>query len=505
MATHTRPIEDATLLQLLMERMVDYAIFLLTPDGHVASWNAGAERLKGYTADEIVGQHFSRFYTDEDRAAGRPAHLLTIASNAGRVEDVGWRVRKDGSRFWADVVITALRDDEGVLRGFAKVVRDQSETRIAEEQLSRSEQRFSTLVDSIKDYAIFLLSPDGTVLTWNQGAERLKGYAPHEIIGQSFERFYPAELRAAGHPQELLSIAIADGRVEEEGWRVRKDGSLFWADVVITALRNDNDKLIGFAKVTRDLSDRRAAEEQLRLSEERFRTLVDSIKDYAIFRLAPDGTVLTWNLGAQTLNGYFAQEIIGQSFELFYTEEDRRGGRPRALLAIAREQGRVEDKGWRVRKGGERFWADVVITALRNEHGELVGYAKVTRDLTEQLQAENDRAARLAAERTAERIERLQTATAALAAASRAAHAAEILTDVGMRIVGAAGGVVAFPTTDQAALEVIDARGYDARTVRVGQFVPVDGPAPLAYAWRTRAPVFLGSRAQVEVEFPELS
>jgi PAS domain S-box-containing protein len=265
------PVDDATLLELLVDRVVDYAIVVLTPEGRVASWNAGAERMKGYTADEIIGHHVERFYTVDERAAGLPARLLARARDEGRIEDEGWRVRKDGTRFWADVVITALNDDEGILRGFAKVTRDLTARRAAEVRLRRAERRTETLVDSIKEYAIFMLSPDGTVLTWNQGAEHLKGYAPHEIIGQSFTRFYTAASRAAGIPESLLAIARDQGRVEDEGWRVRKDGSQFWGDVVITALRDEAGRTIGFAKVTRDLTERRQAEEDraARLAAER--------------------------------------------------------------------------------------------------------------------------------------------------------------------------------------------------------------------------------------------
>jgi PAS domain S-box-containing protein len=369
--------EDTSLLRLLVERVLDYAIFALTPDGHIASWNAGAQRLKGYSAAEIIGQHFEQFYTAEDRVAGHPAQLLARARSEGRVEDEGWRVRKDGTRFWADVVITALFDDTGVLRGFAKVTRDRTEVRAAEEQLRQSEERFRTLVDTIRDYAIFLLSPEGEILTWNQGAQRLKGYEQSEIVGHSFKRFYTPEARAKGLPEQLLAAARADGRVEDEGWRVRKDGT--------------------------------------------------------------------------------------------------------------------------------RFWADVVITALRDGAGHLIGYAKVTRDLSDRRQAEHDRAARLAAERAAERIQRLQVATAALAAASRPEHAAEVLTDVAVRALDAAAGVIAFPTPDDDALEVIDVRGAQETTLLRQQRIGVTDEAPLAHAWRTNKPLFLQSRKQAETAYPDFA
>ena len=491
---------DAELFRLLVERVVDYAIFLLTPDGLVASWNAGAERVEGYAADEIIGESLERFYTLEDRLAGRPGQLLEAARQSGRVEDEGWRVRKDGSRFWAHVVVTALYGEKGELRAFAKITRDLSERRAASSELRESEQLFATMVDSIRDYAIFMLSPKGTVLTWNQGAERLKGYARDEIIGQSFEQFYTEAARQAGRPAELLRIAREAGRVEDLGWRVRKDGTRFWADVVITALTDERGQLIGFAKVTRDLSDWRSAEEQLRRSEQRFRTLVDSVKDYAIFMLSPEGIVLSWNQGAQRLKGYTPSEIIGQSFERFYTEADRAAGRPERLLSIARTEGRVEDEGWRVRKDGTHFWADVIITALTDDGGQLVGYAKVTRDLTERRQAEQDRAARMAAERAAERLERLQVATAALAAASRPESAGEVLADVATRALDADAGVTVTPSADGTTLEPIAVRGAPY----FSEPLPIDGPHPFSIAWHSRRPLFHQSRAQVPANYADL-
>ena len=248
--------------RLLVSTVRDYAILMLDPSGTVATWNAGAERLKGYTAHEIIGRSFEQFYTPDDRARGRPAHLLQIARDEGRVEDEGWRVRKDGTRFWADVIITALHDDSGTLVGYAKVTRDLTDRRAAELALAESEQRFRLLVSNVKDYAIFMLDPNGIVSTWNNGAERLKGYTASEIEGRSFETFYTPEDLARGWPKQELEIAQTEGRVEDIGWRVRKDGTRFWADVVITALYDHLGTLVGFAKVTRDLTERRRADEQ---------------------------------------------------------------------------------------------------------------------------------------------------------------------------------------------------------------------------------------------------
>ena len=248
--------------RLLVDSVQDYAIFALDPAGNVLSWNAGAERLKGYRPDEIIGRHFSLFYPPDANLAGKPEWELQTARREGRVEDEGWRIRKDGSRFWANVIITALRDPAGTLVGFAKVTRDLTERRRAEEELRDSEERFRLLVEGVRDYAIFMLDPDGSVASWNSGAERLKGYTPDEIIGRHFSLFYPAEDVAAGKPVWEMEIAAREGKYEEEGWRVRKDGSLFWASVLITALRGRKGALIGYAKVTRDLTERRALHER---------------------------------------------------------------------------------------------------------------------------------------------------------------------------------------------------------------------------------------------------
>ena len=251
------------------------------------------------------------------------------------------------------------------------------------------DERLQLLIDAVVDYGIFVLDPQGHVQTWNTGAQKLKGYAPDEIIGRHFSVFYPAESVAAGWPAQELQRATQQGRFEDEGWRVRKDGSRFWANVVITALRDASGELTGFAKITRDLTERRMHEEQLRVSEERVRLLVESVQDYAIFMLDPDGTVRGWNSGAQAIKGYAAHEIVGRHFSVFYTPEDQQAGKPEVALRAARSQGRVEDEGWRVRKDGSLFWANVVVTAIRSPAGELIGFAKVTRDMTARRRLED--------------------------------------------------------------------------------------------------------------------
>ncbi|HEX2198093.1 MAG TPA: PAS domain S-box protein [Burkholderiales bacterium] len=238
----------------------DYAIILLDRSGRVASWNVGAERIKGYAPAEILGQHFSVFYSDEAKQRRWPEQELKLAAEQGRFEDEGWRIAKGGRRFWADVVITALRDDAGELRGFAKTTRDLTERRQREESLLRSEERFRLLVDGVKDYAIFMLDCDGRVASWNAGAERMSGYGAQEVIGEHFSVFYPKEAVDKKWPEQELAMAREHGRFRDEGLRVRKSGTTFWADVVVTPLYDSQGALVGYAKVTRDLTDRKRVE-----------------------------------------------------------------------------------------------------------------------------------------------------------------------------------------------------------------------------------------------------
>jgi PAS domain S-box-containing protein len=359
--------------------------------------------LNGYKPDDIIGQHFSKFYPQDVMDRGWPEHELKVATAEGRFEDEGWRLRKDGSRFWANVIITALRDETGRLRGFSKVTRDLTERKQAEESLRRSEERFRHMVEGVQDYAIFMLDQHGNVATWNAGAERIKQYKADEIIGKHFSTFYPQDVADSGFPAHELKVAAAEGRFEDEGWRVRKDGSQFWANVVITAIKDDQGDLLGFTKVTRDLTARKQAEEALRRSEERFRLIVESAKDYAIFLLDPQGHVASWNPGAERFKGYKAHEIIGQHFSKFYPQEALDRGWPAHELKVAAAEGRFEDEGWRVRKDGSQFWANVVITALKDERGNLLGFSKITRDLTARKQAEEN-ARRLAEETAAHRV-----------------------------------------------------------------------------------------------------
>ncbi len=250
-------LHSPEVFRLLVDTVEDYAIFLLDPDGIIRSWNAGAERLKQYKADEIIGKHFSIFYTAHDLAMDKPAHELRIAAETGRFEDEGWRLRKDGSRFWANVVITRIRDENGNLIGFGKITRDLTDRR-------QGDLRFRLLVESVLDYGIFSMDTGGHITSWNIGAQRIKGYTAEEVSGKHFSMFYTEEDRRGGLPEHVLRTATEQGHFEGEGWRVRKDGTRFWASIVVTALRDEDGALYGFSKVTRDMSDRKALLEELK-------------------------------------------------------------------------------------------------------------------------------------------------------------------------------------------------------------------------------------------------
>ena len=325
---------------------------------------------------------------DEDQQRNVPAQILATAKEAGRHESEGWRLRKDGVRFWASAILHKVQDKAGRHIGFVQVTRDITQRKATQDALLESERRFRILVQGVTDYAICMIDPSGIVINWNTGAERIKGYTAGEIIGQHISRFYSREDRAAGLPARGLATAAREGRYETEGWRVRKDGTRFWAAVVLDAIHDPEGALIGFAKITRDITERREAQDRLRESERQFRLLVNGVTDYALFMLDPNGIVTSWNSGAERTKGYTAAEIIGQHFSRFYTDSARAAGVPTRALQTAMTQGRFEAEGWRVRKDGSLFWANVVIDPIVDDNGQVLGFSKLTRDITERRETQ---------------------------------------------------------------------------------------------------------------------
>ncbi len=328
--------------QLLVNAVTDYALYMLDREGYIATWNPGARRFKGYEPDEIIGQHFSRFFRPEDREAGLPERVLETAAREGKFEDEGWRVRKDGSLMWVHVVVDPIYDDSGTLVGFAKITRDVTERRERDRALFESEQRFRMLVEGVHDYAIYMLDPEGHVSNWNAGAQRIKGYGRDEIVGQHFSRFYTEEDRAGGEPQRALETALREGKYEREAWRVRKDGTRFFAHVVIDPIYDDQGRLAGFAKITRDITERRQAQIDL---EEARAALFQAQKLQALGELtggiAPDfNNLMTVIRGSADLlrREYLAEQKRRRYLEAIVETADRATTLTSQLLAFSRRQ-----------------------------------------------------------------------------------------------------------------------------------------------------------------------
>ena len=511
--------------RLLVSSVEDYAIFRIDPQGRIVTWNVGAERIKGYTSEEAIGRSISIFYTPEDLAAGRPQHLLEVASAEGRVEDEGWRVRKDGTRFWADVIITALRDPHGQLAGFAKVTRDLTSRRAAEDELRQSKSLLAATLQSIGD-AVLATDEHARITLINRVAERLTGWSDNEALGRPIDAVFDIineETRAkAANPvarvlEEGIVIGLAnhtalisrDGQewpiadsgapILDESGRTRGavlvfrdvteerhaeetlrrsesllaatlhsigDGVLVTdADARVTRLNVVAERLTGWSHqeaigrpigevfnivneetrtkapnpvtraleegiivglanhtalisrdgterpiadsgapihdgdgvprgavlVFRDVTEERRAETALRHSEERLRLMIASVHEYALYLLDPDGRVMSWNPGAERIKGYREDEIVGADFSRFFPPEDIAAGKPAGELRIAAKKGRFEEEGWRVRKDGTRFWANIVISAVHDASGTLVGFTKITRDLTARRLMEQER------------------------------------------------------------------------------------------------------------------
>jgi PAS domain S-box-containing protein len=332
--------ESERIFRLLVQGITDYAIYMLDPDGIVTNWNAGAERIKGYKASEIVGKHFSIFYPPQDQQAGLPARALETAREEKHFLAEGWRVRKDGSRFFASVVIDPIYEKRKLV-GFAKITRDITERQSAIFELNRSESQFKTLVGAVTDYALYMLDPTGIVSNWNAGGERIKGYTANEIVGQHFSRFYTPADQASGKPARALKIAVETGHYEEEGWRVRKDGSFFWASVVIDPICNDAGELIGYAKITRDISERKKTQEKFLQIQ---RQLAESQKLDALGQLT-GGVAHDFNNLLMIIGGNIhtvRKEITGEksirALRAIETASERAATLTRQLLTFARRQ-----------------------------------------------------------------------------------------------------------------------------------------------------------------------
>ena len=363
-----------------------YGALALNKEGVIQYANPAALSITGFRHDELINQPVTTLYLDAGDAI-RTEYELQQAAKTGSFIAEGWKLKKEGKKYWGVLTYAPIFSGNELL-GYSCTLMDTSVQKQHEWALRKNEGKYRLMVEAVKDYAIFMLDPNGYILTWNEGARYTKGYSAAEIIGKHFSTFYTAEDLEDKKPERELKIAIQTGKYEEEGWRVKKKGSVFWANVIITALFDEENKLLGFSKVTRDLSSRKQNEEALKQSEERYRSLVQQVTDYGIFMLDEKGRIISWNEGAKKIKGYTSDEVIGKYFSIFYPEEDIILGKPAQELKQAIAVGKYEEEGWRLRKDGSRFWANVVITAVYDSKKVLIGFSKVTRDLTEKKEAE---------------------------------------------------------------------------------------------------------------------
>src|SRR5579863_1692449 len=378
------------LAQKLVESSPD-GIVVADGDGRVIEVNPQTEKMFGYARAELVGQPVEILIPERFRAA-HATHLKHYRSQpAVRPMGMGLELygrRKDGTEFPVDIVLSPLQVNDETLA--LAVVRDITERKRIETALQKSEESFRVLVEGLSDHAIFMLDSGGRVATWNPGAERIKGYRAGEIVGEHFSRFYSAEDIASGKPENELKIAASQGRLEDEGWRVRKDGSRFWANVVITAIRDKSGGLLGFAKVTRDFTARREAELALQLSEQRFRALFDFSPD-AIIATDPSGRITEANSQVEKFFGYGHAELIGQPVEILVPERFRSAhpGHRKDYSAEARMRPMgigLELHGRR--KDGSEFPVDIMLSTVETDAGRVV--LSVIRDLSEKVRAQEE-------------------------------------------------------------------------------------------------------------------
>ncbi len=373
--------------RLMVAGVTDVAIFTLDVSGRVNSWNRGAERINGYRSDQVMGQPHAILFTIDDREQGVPQVELDLAERNGSADNTRWLVRESGERYWAEGVLTAIRDDAGTLTGFTKITRDGTRHKHTQEALEKAEEKLRVALHAARmgtwDWEI-KINKD----TLDDNLRALFGLRPdHEI--NTIEDFY-----ALVHPNDLPEVVAAFDRTRSEGvhlnteFRVhRPDGSQRWLldqGAVLLDEHGNPERLTGACV---DITERKEAEAALRESEERFRLLINGVSDYALCQLDQNGRIVSWNSGAERVLGYTEAEIIGQPYTLLFTPEDVASGESQREISDAVRQGRSMDERWHVRKDGTRFWCSGVLTRIDDPQRTLHGFVKVMRDETERRQA----------------------------------------------------------------------------------------------------------------------
>ena len=409
-----RASEEA--FRLFAEGVREYAIISLDREGGVMNWNAGAERVQGFKAEEIIGRSFAVFYTPEDAAAGKPALELKTAAELGRWEGDGWRMRGKGVPFWANVLITALRDDAGNLRGFSKLTRDITERKQGEEALLKAGALQRAIFDSA-NFSSIATDAKGIIQIFNVGAERMLGYTAAEVMNQ----ITPADI---SDPQEIIAraaaLSVELGTPINPGFEalvfkasrgiediyeltyVRKDGSRFPAVVSVTALRDAQEAIIGYLLIGTDNTARKQAEEALLKAGALQRAIFDSA-NFSSIATDAKGIIQIFNVGAERMLGYTAAEVMNKITPTDISDPVEIIARAAALslelgtlikpgfeaLVFKASRG-IEDiyELTYVRKDGSRFPAAVSVTALRDAQEAIIGYLLIGTDNTARKRAD---------------------------------------------------------------------------------------------------------------------
>jgi PAS domain S-box-containing protein len=370
--------------QLLVEGVRDHALYTVDYDGNTTSWNRGAQNLLGYTESEIIGKPFTTFFTPEDIEKGAAPMLLEKARQSRQSEDEGWRVRKNGERFWAEVCKTAIVEADGTISGFAVSMRDLTAKREAEREIRDTARRMKAIVDSAID-GLITIDEFGTVESFNPACERIFEYSASEVIGQNIKMLMPEPYQSEEDGSLSLYKETGEPRIIGTPGREltgkRKSGWLFPMDLSVSAFELEGGRY--FSGIIRDISERKKIERTLAETSRRFRLLVEGVHDHALYTIDLRGNVTSWNQGAQRLLGYTEPEIIGCNFSCFFSREDLDAGAPELQMQKALLDGQSDDEGWRVRADGTRFWADVKKALLREPSGAVLGFAVVMRDVTE--------------------------------------------------------------------------------------------------------------------------
>ncbi|MBZ5551900.1 MAG: PAS domain S-box protein [Acidobacteriia bacterium] len=419
LALKTRSLQTSEeRFRLLVESVRDYAIFMLDRTGNVTSWNPGAEHIKGYGAEEIIGRNFSCFYTEADVRAGKPQLQLRTAAREGWLEDEGWRVRKDGSEFWADVVITALRDRQGRLRGFSKVTRDMTERKRADEtiqtlnqdlearmaeletlnrhfeasrstasrDLQDSEQRYRLLVDSVRE-VIFQVDPSRRWVILNPAWAEITGFTVEESLGKHLlDYVHPGDRNYITEKfQTLFEHPGEDCRCEVR--YLTRGGAFKWIETHARPMVDPTNKIIGVSGTLADVTERKRAEEALRESEELYLATFDEAP-VGITHTGMDGKFLVVNRRLCDILGYTRDEILSMRFQdISYPEEVEADLAARRQLLMREIPSYSAGKRYR-RKDGSTIWVHMTVSLRRDSSGEPRHFISVVEDISKRRQAE---------------------------------------------------------------------------------------------------------------------